>query len=113
MKTAAKSFPASSMVCDSGACYTSHYDLFTVGAGYLDVWDALNNSDLAAGGTGTAASPTAVFDLSTGSVYVQSTALGGVSSVWGSSAVWGSSTVWGSTATTTTESTAITIAGEN
>ena len=58
MKTATKNFPASSIATDptTGLSYTSQYDIFTVGAGYLDVWGALNNSDLAAG---SAISPTA------------------------------------------------------
>jgi len=56
MKTATKTFPAYSIVTDpvTGQLYTSQYDIFTVGAGYLDAWAALNNQDTAAG---TAASP--------------------------------------------------------
>jgi len=43
MKTASKSFPAYSTATDptTGATYTSEYDIFTVGAGYLDVAAAL------------------------------------------------------------------------
>jgi len=43
MKTAYKSFPTSSVAVDptTGQSYTSFYDLFTVGAGYLDVAAAL------------------------------------------------------------------------
>src|SRR5262249_3690576 len=39
-KTATKIFPVSSVAIDinSGNAYTTQYDLFTVGAGYLDVW---------------------------------------------------------------------------
>ena len=38
MKTASKSFPTSSVAVDpaTGISYTSYYDIFTVGAGYLD-----------------------------------------------------------------------------
>jgi len=44
MKTATKNFPSSSSVTDptTGVTYTDYYDLFTIGAGYLDVWAALN-----------------------------------------------------------------------
>jgi len=51
MKTATKSFPATSTAVDpaTGQTYTSNYDLFTVGAGYLDIWGALNNTDVAVG----------------------------------------------------------------
>ena len=46
MRTATKSFPTASFVTDSstGTTYTSYYDIFTVGAGYLDVWAALNDT---------------------------------------------------------------------
>jgi serine protease AprX len=111
-----------STVTDSntGLTYTSYYDVFSVGAGYLDVAAALNAvSQLPAGLT--AISPTAVYDSSTGSVSlsfdatsvfsdkamwgagtVDSTkAMWGASGVWGSSvvdsnkAMWGASAVWG------------------
>src|SRR6266581_3823305 len=69
MKTAYKGFPASSTVVDpvTGAIYVSQYDIFTVGAGYLDIGAALANSDLATGNT---LSPTAVYDSTTNSVYL-------------------------------------------
>ncbi len=43
MQTASKTFPAVSTVVDSttGQIYTSYYDMFTVGAGYLDLKAAL------------------------------------------------------------------------
>ena len=58
MKTAWKSFPAFSSTTDptTGITYTDQYDLFTVGAGYVDVEAALNSSDVA---KGTAMSPVA------------------------------------------------------
>jgi serine protease AprX len=63
MKTASKAFPASSVATDpgTGVMYTSYYDIFTIGAGYLDVWAALNTSDLLSA-TGTALSPSAYYD---------------------------------------------------
>jgi serine protease AprX len=91
MKTATKNFPSTSVSTDptTGISYTSTYDLFTIGAGYLDVWAALNNTDVA---TGSAQSPTASYDSTTGNVSV--TAAPGT--VWQDSMVWGSSLVWGS-----------------
>ncbi len=49
MKTATKNFPSTSVAVDpvTGISYTSTYDLFTIGAGYLDVWGALNNTVVA------------------------------------------------------------------
>jgi len=51
MKTAYKAFPQSSSVYDptTGITYTSQYDVFTVGAGYLDIAAALASTDLASG----------------------------------------------------------------
>ena len=93
MKTASKTFPTTTVVTDSttGESFTISYDMFTVGAGYIDVWAALNDSSRVPAGV-TAASPTAVRDAKTGRVAV----VNSTSVVWGDSAVWGSSTVWGS-----------------
>src|SRR5882762_5110565 len=90
MKTASKTFPASSSVTDptTGITYIDYYDIFTVGAGYLDIAAALSNNDLADAST---ASPTAVFDPNTQSVSLVT----GSSVVWGNSVVWGKSVVWG------------------
>src|ERR1700751_2242612 len=51
MKTAWKSLPASSSVYDptTGVTYTDQYDVFTVGAGYVDVEAALASNDIAQG----------------------------------------------------------------
>lgn len=91
MKSASKTFPQSSSVYDpsTGITYTSHYDIFTVGAGYLDMAAALANTDLA---TGTAMSPTAVYDAKTGNVFLTRDS----STVWGSSTTWAAPSVYGS-----------------
>jgi serine protease AprX len=90
MKTASKAFPAVSLSTDpvTETTYQDQYDIFTVGAGYLDVWAALNNSDKAAG---SALSPTAVYDAATGTVSV----LFDSSQTWGSSPAWSTSVIWG------------------
>jgi serine protease AprX len=91
MKTASKSFPTSSSVYDpsSGITYTSQYDIFTVGAGYVDMAAALASSELS---SGTAMSPTAVYDSNTGNVRLTSDS----SSTWGTSQTWSGPAVWGS-----------------
>ena len=97
MKTAWKSIGQYSSSSDSlGNIYSNEYDLFTYGAGYLNIDAALANTDLAAG---VALSQTAVSN-SNGSVSVKNTSLdsvfAGSSVVWGaSSVVWGNSVVWG------------------
>src|SRR5260370_34880560 len=47
MKTAGKTFPAMSIAVEpsTGAIYTSFYDAFTRGAGYLDIAAAITNTD--------------------------------------------------------------------
>ena len=98
MKTATKNFPASSTAVDpvTGIMYTSQYDIFTIGAGYLDAWGALNSTDSVPLGS-TAASPVAVFNSSTSIVTVvnTNTAVWGTHAVWGTVSVWGATAVWG------------------
>jgi serine protease AprX len=91
MKTASKTFPSSSSVYDatSGITYTSQYDIFTVGAGYVDLAAALASTEVS---SGTAASPTAVYDSNSGNVYLTSDS----SAVWGTSQAWSGPAVWGS-----------------
>ena len=92
MKTAAKAFPASSTVTDTtvtpNVTYTDYYDIFTIGAGYLNIPNALANTDLA---TLPALSPSATYNSSTNTVHL----VNGVSVCWGSSVAWGTSVVWG------------------
>src|SRR5260370_1425535 len=90
METAYKNFPSYSTATDAitGDTYTSQYDIFTVGAGYLDIGAAIASSDLA---TGSALSPTAVYDSTQNAVYLVTDA----GSTWGTSIVWETSIVWG------------------
>jgi serine protease AprX len=97
MKTAWKGFNQYTQSSDEyGNTYHNQYDIFTYGAGYLDIDAALNNTDLA---TGVALSPTAVYDPISGTVSIVNTTSvvwGGASVVWGAtSVVWGNSVVWG------------------
>jgi serine protease AprX len=97
MKTAWKSIGQYTYSHDSfGNLYNNEYDLFTYGAGYLNVDAALGSTDVA---TGSALSPTAVLN-SNGSVTIANTTpdsnFAGSSVVWGAtSVVWGNSVVWG------------------
>jgi serine protease AprX len=104
MKTASKQFPLYSSAVDpvTGKTYNTQHDIFTVGAGYLDIAAALASNDVA---DGLAFSPKAVYDPAANTVSLQFAqfAVWGTSWVWGTSAVWGwnvvlpdSSTLWGS-----------------
>ena len=63
MKTASKSFPSSSSVTEVDSTtgvsttYTSQYDIFTVGAGYLNLAAALANTEVIPAGTAGRISP--------------------------------------------------------
>jgi len=76
-------------------CYNNEYDIFTYGAGYLDINAALGNPVFP---SGVALSPTAVVK-SNGTVVVTNTALdsnfSGSSVVWGSKSIFADSVVWG------------------
>jgi len=102
MKTAWKGVGQYTSSHDSrGNLYNNEYDLFTYGAGYLNIDSALASTDLA---TGVALSPTAVLN-SNGTATITNTTLdsvfSGSSVVWGAtSVVWGNSVVWGGNAIT-------------
>ena len=98
MKTAWKGLPEFSSARDAaGNVYQEESDIFTVGAGYLDVQSALSSNDVA---QGSALSPTAQQDPISGAVtLLDSNSSNSASSVWNfngsSDAVWGTSVVWG------------------
>jgi serine protease AprX len=100
MKTAYKTFPRSSTAVDpvTGTSYTDYYDIFTVGAGYVDIQAALNNTDTTSSSIGVAESPAVAVNKS-GQVYVVTNS----SIVWGTSVVWGTSIVWGTSVIAGTE----------
>jgi len=105
MKTAYKTFPVTSTTdAATSQTFVSYYDIFTVGAGYLDVAAALANHDAS---TGFALSPTAVYIPATNSVTLAGTAAPeGSQSIWGSSVIlagtqscWRSQSLWGCSTT--------------
>jgi serine protease AprX len=100
MKSAYRTFPQFSTATDpsTGITYTSQYDIFTVGAGYLDIQAALSNTDLAPATVGSAMSPAAAVD-SIGNVYLVTNS----SAIWGGSVTWGTSVVWGTAVFGTTD----------
>jgi serine protease AprX len=93
MRSAYKTFPQYTTITDSGVTYTIQYDVFTVGAGYLDLQEAFTDAHHDDDDR-SAKSPTAVYDRKTKTVHF----LRDDSALWGSSAMWGSTTVWGKNA---------------
>jgi serine protease AprX len=95
MKTAWKGYPTTSLAYDlAGFSYLSQYDVFTIGAGYLDVDAVLGNTDVASGG---ASSPYATFDpvSRNAMLHFSQSVTWGNSITWGDSLVWGYSITWG------------------
>jgi serine protease AprX len=95
MKTAWKGYPVNSWGYDAGGHgFFSQYDVFTIGAGYLDIYAALKNTDVVNGG---ATSPIAYRNTATGKYgFSNSQSITwGNSITWGSSIIWGNSIVWG------------------
>ena len=93
MKTAYKVFPTSSTAVDptTGIAYTSSYDIFTVGAGYLDVQAALASSDTSSG-PATSPSATMIVDASGKTIVSLDTG----NAIWGKAIIWGTVLIWGS-----------------
>lgn len=105
MMTSYKTFPASSTATDpvTGQTYTSYYDPFTIGAGYLDIEAALTNTQVP---QGTALSPFAAYDSGTSSIYflydpssvwapMGANTPYSIGNVWPSNSVTDQSTSWG------------------
>jgi serine protease AprX len=90
MKTAQKSVTLFPSARDrvTGAVFNMQSDVFTVGAGYLDIQAALYNTDLA---SLPAVSPTAVYNTTTHKVTIARNSL----TSWGSSVVWGDTLLYG------------------
>ncbi len=102
MLTAYKGFPATSVATDAvtGMSYTSEYDVFTVGAGYLDVEAALADATTF---RGSALSPVAIYSAASGTATIacvsnticSALASKGNASAWSSQAVWGRQAITG------------------
>jgi serine protease AprX len=98
MKTAYKNLVPYSTATDplTGQTYNSQADIFTVGAGLLDIQAALSNTDLAPTTAGSALSPTVTKDASGNIVLVNGTGvIWGTGVLWGTGVVWGTGVIWG------------------
>jgi len=103
MRTASKNLPQSSEATDpvTGVTYHSQSDIFTIGAGVLNIPAALTNDEVSVGAM---LSPVVRFDTATGTVVL----LQETSAVWGDFGPWGAwpqglAAVWGSNAFVTAD----------
>jgi serine protease AprX len=90
MKTATKTLNLYSTGVDSitQQSFNSQADIFTVGAGYLNIAAALTNNDLV---RLPALSPTAVRNPKTGKITIARN----MATAWGNVSIWGDAPVWG------------------
>lgn len=99
MKTAFKNLIPASVATDAttGQTFNLQSDIFTVGAGYLDIQAALADNNLVPSTLGSAMSPRAVLDSKGNIVLVSNgpSLLGTRSVVWGAGPVFGDSVLWG------------------
>jgi serine protease AprX len=99
MKRAFKGLIRASLATDPATGQTFHLqtDIFTVGAGYLDIKAALASNDIVPAAMGSAMSPRATIDVKGNVVMVpsDSSMLGSRSVLWTSGAVYGNSVLWG------------------
>lgn len=104
--------PGTNIVTDAstGATYVAHNDVFTQGAGYLDLQAALNSAPAASNiSAGYAASPIAVFDPASGKVALvaDATALWGRSTNAAAASMLSAAGVYGQNAFSTSGDTAL------
>lgn len=99
MQTAYKTFPTSSTVFDPATAntYVDYYDVFTIGAGYLDLQAALNSASQVPV-SGNSISPTATYNPTSGTVSLMydPNSVWVNQSVWPNQGQWGASSVWSS-----------------
>lgn len=101
MKTATKNFPNITTVYDPATrhSFVIQNDIFTVGAGYLDIWAALNDPATVPAGK-TAESPFVAYDSHSRQfrLVLSQAAVWGRYEIFGETAVWGRNIIEGSTA---------------
>lgn len=99
MKTAFKNLMPAAVTTDptTGQTFNLQADIFTVGAGYLDIKAALASDDLVPGWMGSAMSPGATLDRKGNVLLVPNGAslLGSRSVTWSANSVFGQSVLWG------------------
>jgi serine protease AprX len=109
MKTSSKAFPVSSTAIEptTGVSYTDYYDVFTIGAGYIDIAAALSNYEET---LASSVSPSATYNPVSQKGYLVLPLLSNwrwspewsVTAVWGNvtipngGTIWNSSDVWSS-----------------
>ena len=96
MKTAWRGFPATTSTYDpvTNTTYYGNHDLFTIGAGMVDMWAAYNSTDTS---TGSAASPSAYYDSVSKTVKLNLNSTSAASVIWGTNIIWGTNLIWGTT----------------
>ncbi len=99
METAYKNLVQAAVANDpsTGQSFNLQADIFTVGAGYLDIDAALAGTDVAPASLGSALSPLATLDADGSVILVPNSGsvIGTQSILWGTGSVFGQSILWG------------------
>ena len=116
MKTARRGLVKSITVYDASTAknYAITHDIFTMGAGVLDISAAFFATDRPAG---SAASPVAVYNSTTKKASLNFAATGGTNVIWGTGGTGGFNVIWGtsspfSSGSNQTESLSLAIKGD-
>jgi serine protease AprX len=98
MKTAWKSMAKTASIYDAATrqTFSEQHDIFTVGAGYLDIGAALATTEKSAAGK-VAISPRVVLQNGVATLSTTYANVAATGIVWGSGVTWGSGIVWGDT----------------
>jgi serine protease AprX len=93
MLTASKNFPQYANATDptTGQVFTVRHDIFSVGAGYLDINAALRDNNKA---PGPALSPIATYDAQNQQATMSAN-VNGTMAIWGTGSIWTSMAIWG------------------
>jgi serine protease AprX len=94
MRTAWRGFPSTTTITVTSpaiATYVEYADIFTIGAGQVDIWNAYNDTTLP---SGSAVSP-AVTINSNGNIQLQFNETSAANVIWGGSSPYATNVIWG------------------
>jgi len=95
MRTAWRGFPATMTitVTNPAGTFVENADIFSIGAGQVDIWAAYNDTTMP---SGSAASPVATFSSRSSTVKLQLNSVGASNVIWGSTSPFATNVIWGS-----------------
>jgi serine protease AprX len=98
MRTAWRGFPATQNITVTdpttgiATTYTENADIFSIGAGQVDMWAAYNDTTTP---TGSAASPVVTFNTTAKTVQLTLNSVGATNIIWGTGSPYATNIIWG------------------